>query len=134
MSNKRMPAWNRAMDEARANRAVRPEIREERVARNMQPSPGSSGVSAWRGKSKTRYIVSLYPIAAWQADPLGPAVVFAINRAADGLPELIGTYAFEGGDFETVRARAKARGATEIGLHRLADTELDRARVAADFR
>jgi hypothetical protein len=134
MSNKRMPAWNRAMDEARANRAARPDIREERLKIISKLTPGSLGFSNWRGKSGTRYVVGLFPVAGLRADPEGPAVVFAIRRPAEGRAELIGVRAFEGGDFEALRARAIAAGATEIGLVRTIDNELDRARAAADFR
>ncbi|WP_279359325.1 hypothetical protein [Methylobacterium indicum] len=112
-------------------------MREERLrtATSLRGTPALP-LSAWRGQSGRRYVVGIH---ALDDDPseVGDAVVIAVRRGGDGTAELVAVTA--AGETPRERlgrgwlTRARARGATEMHVHRLAEDAAARRAVVADL-
>ena len=99
---------------------------------------GSIALSSWRGRSGRRYVVGVHPLSEAEILELNNAVVIAVRRDGDGTAGIV--------DIATVgarppgRARAgwvaavRARGATEMHVHRLAVEEAERRAIIDDLR
>lgn len=109
MPSQRTLSWSSALRDLKADHASRPAIREER----LRSTPHVT-LSAWRGRSGRRYVVSVHPVTA---EDHGPAVVIAVARDAAGIASIV-----------------TLGEATELHVHRLAETDEARAAVAADLR
>ncbi|MCJ2081457.1 hypothetical protein [Methylobacterium sp. J-090] len=94
-------------------------------------------LSAWRGRSGRRYIVGIHDLAEPELDDMGDAVVLAVRRDAAGIGEIVGVASAGESPRERLTrnwmARARYRGANEMHVHRLAETEAERSAIVADF-
>ncbi|CAO4179586.1 hypothetical protein CLBKND_03444 [Methylorubrum aminovorans] len=135
MSNKPPLNWGRVKDRMRGQRAASPEVREERL-RTMAGLRGSAGpaLSAWRGRSAHRYVVGVYDVGSDDALEAAPAVVIAVRRDEAGLASPIDIASIETAADAVAWVRlARASGASELHIHRLADAASERAAVVADL-
>ena len=109
MSHRRTLDLSRALRDLAAERVQRPAVREE-------PLQGTAAASltAWRGRSGRRYVCSIRDPQGWDGDPT--AVVVAVRRDAGGVAVI-----------------ASLAEAHELHVHRLAETEADRAAIRADL-
>ena len=121
MSSHRLLSWSAALRDLKADRAARKPVREERLRTTGYVS-GPLILSAWRGLSGRRYVVVIEPITATD---LGDAVVIAVARDAAGTATLVGAGIAPG--------FTAPAGATELHVHRLAETPTDRSTVLADL-
>ncbi|MGU3539999.1 hypothetical protein [Methylobacterium sp. A54F] len=125
--HRRLP-WSRALADMRADRMVRPQIREELL---RMRTPAAIDMSAWRGKSGRRYVVVVHPIAAAAALEAPGAVILGVRRGADQLAQIVGLG--HAGTVQEAAELAAADGATELHLYRLADTDAERDAVVEDL-
>ncbi|MEH3145620.1 MAG: hypothetical protein PGN34_09765 [Methylobacterium frigidaeris] len=138
MANKRALSWSTAMRDLENERSRRSAVREERLrtTMNLRGAPGLP-LSAWRGRSGRRYVVGIHGIEDDPAE-LGEAVVIAVRRDSAGVAELLDVTAAGESPRERLQRgwmnRARARGATEMHVHRLAEGEAERRAVVADLR
>ena len=94
-------------------------------------------LSAWRGRSSRRYVVGVHDMAEPDLTEMGDAVVIAVRRDGAGIAQPV-CVATSG---ESPRERLKRgwlahvarRGATEMHVHRLAQTEDERRAVLEDL-
>ena len=135
MSNKPPINWGRAKEQMRGQHAARPEVREERL-RTMAGLRGMPAValSAWRGRSTKRYVVGVHDVASADALEAAPAVVIAVRRDDAGLASPVDVASIETAADAVAWVRlARASGASELHIHRLADAASERAAVVADL-
>ena len=94
-------------------------------------------MSAWRGRSGRRYIVGVRSGAGPENAELTDAVVLAVARDRDGSARLLDVAVPCRGSSRMARlgwlATMRARGATELHVHLLADTAADRDRGWRDL-
>ncbi|MEE8630221.1 MULTISPECIES: hypothetical protein [Methylobacterium] len=116
MTSRRTLHWSVALHGMKAGRTARQPVREERLR-----SGASGDLTAWRGRSGRRYVCSVYPASA-AGDLAGDAaaLVLAVARNVAGTAALLA--------IGSVPA-----GATELHVHRLAETADDRAAAVADL-
>jgi hypothetical protein len=118
-------------------RASAPEgVREERLRATTGLLRGLD-LTSWRGRSGRRYIVGVHPLTEGELLDVSEAVILAVWRDAQGAARLVEAAA-AGLELrpQARRAwitRAKARGATELHIHRLAAGFSDRAAIVADL-
>lgn len=122
-------SWSGALDRMKGDRMDRQPIREER----LQVKPGALGLtlSAWRGQSGKRYVVSVHALAVAAHRPDVDVVMIAVRRGADGIAHLVGC-GHRGTIAEAVEF-ARADRATEIHVHQLADTAETRDAIIEDL-
>lgn len=137
MANRRTISWSTAMRDLRNDRTRRADVREERL-RATAGTRGSLDLSSWRGRSGRRYVVGVHPLSESEILELTNAVIIAVRRDCDGSARLI--------DIATVGERprgnsragwvssVRARGATEMHVHRLATTDTERRAIIDDLR
>ncbi len=107
---------------------VRREIREERLKTKRC---STLDLSAWRGQSGNRYVVAVYTLAQAGAVSAPGAVLIGVRRGSDGPARIVGV-GWRGTMAEAVEF-ARADGATEIHVHRLADSDEDREAIVEDL-
>lgn len=112
-------------------------MREERL-RTMAGLRGAAPpLSAWRGRSGRRYVVGVHELAEPELDEVDEAVVIAVRRDEAGIAEAVSITASGRGPRERLHrnwlARARQKGATEMHVHRLAESEEERRAVVADL-
>ncbi|GJD29207.1 hypothetical protein PMNALOAF_0439 [Methylobacterium adhaesivum] len=113
-------------------------MREERLrtTAGLRGTPALV-LSAWRGRSGRRYIVGIHDLAETELDEMEDAVILAVRRDATGQGELV--CVTSAGDSPRERltrtwmAHARHRGANEMHIHRLAETEAERRAIVADL-
>ncbi|MCJ2126411.1 hypothetical protein [Methylobacterium sp. J-077] len=134
MSNRTI-SWAAALRELKADRAARSPIREERLRTNA----GSRGapalaMSVWRGRSGRRYVVVVQPLNAPDLVAEQAAVTLAVARDEHGQASIVAARACEAGDpsFLGWLAACAGLGARELHTYRLAETQSERAGIAAD--
>jgi hypothetical protein len=142
MANKRVLSWSAAMRDLDKERRARADVREERL-RSAQGLAGTPALalSAWRGRSGRRYVVGVHGLARGAADDddvvsMGEAVVIAVRRDGAGLAEVVDVTAAGESPRERLAPwlhRVRARGATEMHVHRLAVGEGERRAIVADL-
>ena len=131
--SRRILDWRQALSDLRADRAPRPDIREERLGTQ---STAAVRLSCWRGRSRRRYVVTVQPldtapIALSSATDPRLLVALAVRRTA-GVASIVavgGIDAIEGRQADVV-----SEGATELHLYRLADTPAERFAAIEDLR
>ena len=129
MSSNRRIAWGAALDQARGDRMVRREIREERL-RGQRCS--ALDLSAWCGQSGRRYVVAVYTLTQARSDVDAPgAVILGVRRGSDGLARIVGA-GWRGTMAEAIELAAAA-GATEMHAHRLAESDAEREAIVEDL-
>ncbi|TXN41432.1 hypothetical protein FV232_24750 [Methylobacterium sp. WL30] len=129
-------SWTTALLDLKSGRASRADIREERL-RSTAGLRGTPAIAlyAWRGRSGCRYVTGVHDLVPVVDADQAPAVFIAISRNAAGLACIVGVLAFEG-DLPALVAflrTSAVAGATELQLHRLAETGGERAAIVADL-
>ena len=124
------------MRDMRHERLTRAMVREERL-RAAAAMTDASSLSSWRGRSGRRYVVGVHPLSEPDMAELDEAVVIAVRRSGDGDAALLGVASPGRSTPRVARlgwlAGMRARGATEMHVHRLADSESARQAVVADL-
>ena len=136
MSNRRKLSWLTSMRDMRHDRITRAMVREERLraTAGLREPPA---LTSWRGKSGRRYVVGIHPASETEIADLTDAVLIAVQRAGDGTAEVLDVAA--PGPRTSPRQRLRwlasmrSRGATELHVHRLAESEAERRAVVADL-
>ena len=135
MANRSL-TWSAALREATADRVARSSVREERL-RSMFGLRSFSvlDLSAWRGRSGRRYVVVVQPLDTPDLVAVNAAVVLAVSRDSLGQASVVAARACPLSDpgFLGWLAACAGRGARELHAHRLAETEAERAVIAADL-
>ncbi|ACL56299.1 hypothetical protein [Methylobacterium nodulans] len=136
MANRRALSWSAAMRDIETDRSRRSDVREERLrsAMNLRGTPALA-LSAWRGRSGRRYVVGIHGLDADPAE-IGEAVVLAVRRDGGGIAELLDVATTGDSPRERLRGfvtRMRTRGATEMHVHRLAESEAERRAVVEDL-
>jgi hypothetical protein len=136
MSNRRKLSWLTSMRDMRHERIARAMVREERLRATIglreQPA-----LTSWRGKSGRRYVVGIHPANEADIADITDAVLIAVRRSGEGAAEVLDVAA--PGALSPARQRQRwlssmrARGATELHVHRLAESEAERRAVVADL-
>ncbi|WP_245421473.1 hypothetical protein [Methylobacterium sp. B4] len=138
MANKRALSWSVALRDLKDDRSRRADVREERL-RTMAGLRGSAApsLSAWRGRSGRRYVVGVHDLVEAELAEIGEAVVIAVRRDEAGIAEAVAIAAVGRGARERLQrnwlARARQSGATEMHVHRLAESEEARRAVVTDL-
>lgn len=129
-------SWTVLSRALEADLATRPpvRVREERL-RSGAGIRGALALSAWRGRTGRRYVVVVQPLDTLELVARNAAVVLAVARDDQGQAAIVAVRACESGDpgFLGWLAACALRGAKELHAHRLAETELERAAIAADL-
>lgn len=128
MSSNRRVAWGAELSKARGNRMARHPIREVPLTGKASPK---IALSAWRGQSGNRYVVTVYTLAQAREVAAPGAVILGVRRGSDGPARIVGV-GWRGTMAEAVELAA-ADGATEIHAHRLADSDADREAIVEDL-
>lgn len=143
MRNIRTLFWRSALRRLRAADGIVPRsgaetepVREERL-RAGADIPGGLALSSWRGRSGARFVVAVHPIAAVDPADCDGAVLLAVARDEAGRARCLAAASAESLVGEARRrawlSRIGARGAVEIHVHRLAETQAARAAALADL-
>lgn len=88
-------------------------------------------MSSWRGVSGRRYVVTVHDLADAASIEAPTAVVLGVRRRQDGIAVLLG--AGHLGTVAECAAQAALDGATELHIHRLADTAAERDAMVRDL-
>lgn len=124
-------AWASVLRDLKDDRAVRSLIREERL---RTPSTAGFPMSCWRGQSGRRYVVGVLPVSVESFDGQWDAVVLAIHRDGGGNAEIVNVACNVGiGKALAWVSAARAAGATELHVHRLAETVKERVDAVSDL-
>ncbi|WP_375455732.1 hypothetical protein [uncultured Methylobacterium sp.] len=125
-------SWNRVLSEMLHDRATQPAVREERlrVLAGLRAAPVVA-LSAWRGRSGRRYVVQVHDIATAASIEAPGSVILGVRRDEAGIALLLG--AGHAGTVAEGARLAALDGATEIHLHRLADTVAERDAMVGDL-
>ena len=124
------------MRDMRHDRLARALVREERLraTAGLREPPA---LTSWRGRSGRRYVVAVHAPTEGDLAEATDAVLIAVQRGRDGAAELLDVAA--PGSLNSERQRrswlssVRARGATELHVHRLAESEAERRAVVADL-
>ncbi len=112
-------------------------MREERL-RATAGLRSSSTLSSWRGRSGRRYIVGVHPLTETELLEVTDAVILAVKRDRTGTGLIVDAAMAAAEPAEQTRMRWLAKvqglGATELHIHRLAETEADRRAIFEDLR
>ncbi|MFL5079326.1 MAG: hypothetical protein ACJ8DU_05230 [Microvirga sp.] len=111
-------------------------VHEERL-RAVAGLRGVFDLTSWRGRSGRRYVVGVQPLTESDAAEVSEGVMIAVRRDAERVARLVDVVAaepaFRAAERKAWAARMRARGATEMHVHRLADDARDRRAVVADL-
>ena len=88
-------------------------------------------MSSWRGVSGRRYVVIVHDLADADTIEAPGAVVLGVRRQEDGIAVLLG--AGHHGNVVECAAQAALDGATELHIHRLADSTAERDALVSDL-
>jgi hypothetical protein len=139
MANRRTLSWSTSMREMRdmaGDRSRRASIREERLraTAGLREPPA---LTSWRGLSGRRYVVGVHALGETDIEELTDAVLIAVERTGDGTAKVLDVAAPGAQTPSRSRSgwlsRMRARGATEMHVHRLAASEEERRAVMADL-
>jgi hypothetical protein len=126
----------RDMRDMGGERSRRATVREERLraTAGLRESPA---LTSWRGLSGRRYVVGVHALSEAEIADLTSAVLIAVERHADGTAKVLGIAAPRASTGPRTRlrwlSRVRSRGATEMHVHRLAESEEERRAVIADL-
>lgn len=131
MAARRSISWAAALRDLKDDRAVRSPVREERL---RSSSTAAFPMSCWRGQSGRRYVVGVAPVSVESFDGQWDAVVLAIHRDGAGNAEIVNVACNVGiGKALPWVTAARAAGATELHVHRLAETVKERVDAVSDL-
>jgi hypothetical protein len=112
-------------------------VREER----LQATAGlnsAPALSSWRGRSGRRYIVGIHPFTEMEVLSVTNAVILAVRRDEAGAAQVVDVATAGSHPSEQARtrwfAKVQACGATEMHVHRLADSDTRRQAIVKDLR
>jgi hypothetical protein len=95
-------------------------------------------LSSWRGQSGRRYIVGVHPLDLKELLEVTDAVILAVGRDENGIAHVVDSVLAGAEPSTQTRtswlATVQERGASELHIHRLADTEARRREILADLR
>lgn len=95
-------------------------------------------LSSWRGHSGRRYVVGVHALSEPGIGDWTEAVLIAIRRGGDGTAHVVDVETAgprpRGPAREHWMSRVRARGATELHVHRLAESDDERLAIADDLR
>lgn len=95
-------------------------------------------LSSWRGLSGRRYIVGIHPLDLKELLDFTNAVVLAVSRDRSGTAHVTDVVMAGPEPGAETRTRwltdVEKRGASELHVHRLADTDARRRAILADLR
>ncbi len=113
-------------------------MREERLRATAGLRHGSLNLSSWRGRSGRRYVVGVHPLSETDLLDVTDAIVLAVRRDEEGVARLIDIAAAGLEPRDRLRkswmSTVRARGATEMHVHRLAEDEATRRAIIEDLR
>lgn len=127
--------WSAALRDIRSDRDTLPAIREERLrtTAGLRADPPLS-LTAWRGRSGKRYVAAIHDLTLDALEQAGPAVCLAVHRDPAGVACIVeaasGMTRVDAVDW---LCRAHRAGASELHVHRLAETSIGRAVIVADL-
>ena len=129
-TNRRALSWTAALKSAK--QPGQPAVREVRLrmSAGLRDKPHVV-MSSWRGVSGRRYVVIVHDVADAASIEAPGAVAFGGRRYDPGFAGLLGA-----GHLGTVgvwAAPAALDGATELHIHRLAETAADRDAMVRDL-
>ena len=129
-TNRRSLSWNSALlNEKLPDQAAVHEVRL-RMSAGLRDKPFVV-MSAWRGVSGRRYVVIVHDLADASTIEAPGAVVLGVRRRENGIAVLFG--AGHRGSIIDCAAQAALDGATELHVHRLADTAAERDAMVRDL-
>lgn len=124
------------MRDVRGERVPRAGIREERLRVTSGLKTGAA-MSSWRGASGRRYVVGVHPGLTAEVADLTDAVVIAVQRGGDGTARVLDVAAPGASTSRRSRLRwlslMRIRGATEMHVHLLAESDREREAVRLDL-
>ncbi len=98
----------------------------------------SPTLSSWRGLSGRRYIVGIHPLDLKELLDVTDAVVLAVSRDESKTAHVIDVVMAGPEPSTDTRTRwladVEKRGASELHVHRLANTDASRRAILADLR
>ena len=113
-------------------------MREERLRATAGLRGGALNLSAWRGRSGRRYVVGVHPLSETDILDVTDAVILAVRRDGDGRAQLVDIATAGPKPRDRLRrscmSRVRARGATEMHVHRLAEDDATRRAIVEDLR
>jgi hypothetical protein len=137
MANKRTISWSMAMRDLRQDRTRGADVREERL-RATAGLHSAPALSSWRGRSGRRYIVGIHPLTETEVLGVTNAVLLAVHRDETGTAHVVDVATAGSHPSEQARtrwiAKVQSRGATEMHVHRLADSDTRRQAIVEDLR
>jgi hypothetical protein len=126
------------MRDLRHERVRRADVREERLRATAGLRQGALNLSAWRGRSGRRYVVGVHPLSETDLLDVTDAIVIAVRRDDQGVASLVGIAAAGPRPRDRLRkswmSTVRARGATEMHVHRLAEDDATRRAIIEDLR
>jgi hypothetical protein len=138
MANIRSISWSAAMRDLRNERVRRAGVREERLRATAGLRGGALNLSAWRGRSGRRYVVGVHPLGETDILDVTDAIILAVRRDEEGVAQLIDIATAGPKPRDRLRkswmSTVRARGATEMHVHRLAEDDATRRAIVADLR
>ncbi|MCJ2088631.1 hypothetical protein MKK88_22000 [Methylobacterium sp. E-005] len=139
MANRRALSWSAALRDLKDDRSRRQDVREERLKTNagLRGAPALP-LSAWRGRSGRRYVVGVHSAGGFDLDEMAEAVVIAVRRDDTGIAKMVSVATSKENPRDHLRRtwldRVRCGGATEMHVHRLADTEAERMAIVEDLK
>ena len=125
------------MRDLRNDRMRRAGVREERL-RATAGLRSSSTLSSWRGHSGRRYIVGVHALDLTELLDVTDAVLLAVRRDETGHAQVIDIAMAGSSPSPESRTRwmdkVQSLGASELHVHRLADSDAQRRAILEDLR
>jgi hypothetical protein len=138
MANRRSFSWSAAMRDLRNERVRRAGVREERLRATAGLKGGALNLSAWRGRSGRRYVVGIHPLSETDILDVTDAIILAVRRDDQGVAQLVDIATAGPKPRDRLRkswmSTVRARGATEMHVHRLAEDDATRRAIVEDLR
>ncbi|MGU3387208.1 hypothetical protein ACLBYG_22050 [Methylobacterium sp. D53M] len=129
--------WTAALARLKTPRPARNPVREERLKTVSLVSGGSAKpLSAWRGRSKRRYVVGVHDAHVTKAllqDEPNSVVILAVRRPEVGEALIIDARDAVPGSVRSWVEAVVSSGATELHVHRLAENAAERAAILDDL-
>ena len=126
------------MRDLRNERVRRAGVREERLRATAGLKGGALNLSAWRGRSGRRYVVGIHPLSETDILDVTDAIILAVRRDDQGVAQLVDIATAGPKPRDRLRkswmSTVRARGATEMHVHRLAEDDATRRAIVADLR
>ena len=124
------------MRDLQQDRIRREGVREERL-RATAGLRGTIDLTSWRGRSGRRYVVGVHPLTEAGLLDVSEAVIVAVRRDREGSASVVDAVAagpqLRPKSRRAWMGRARAKGATEMHVHRLAEGPSERAAIVADL-